>query len=150
MLEVQIGSACREDFEQVFVLLPQLWPGRHLDREKIFQVYIQGLDSKRQDYIIARVGERVVGFISLRIVMNLWAQGNLLEIEELVVEEAYRSMEIGTKLLQKTMAIAEQNHCRTVEVTSHVSRTRAHNFYEKNGFKKLAVHFLREIGNSKL
>lgn len=149
MSEMQIIAARREDFEQVFALLPQLWPERHLDREKIFQVYMQALDSKQQEYFIARVAQRVVGFISVRIVTNLWAQGNLLEIEELVVDEAYRSMRIGTKLLQKTIVIAEQNHCRTVEVTSHVNRTRAHNFYEINGFKKLAVHFLREIDSFK-
>ncbi len=149
MSEVQIVTARREDFEQVFALLPQLWPGRQLDREKMLQVYMQALDSKQQEYVIARVADRVVGFISMRIVSNLWAQGNLLQIEELVVDEEYRSMQIGTQLLQKTIVIAEQRDCRTVEVTSHVKRTRAHNFYENNGFKKLAVHFVREMVNSK-
>lgn len=149
MLEVQIISARREDFAQVFALLAQLWPGRQLDREKIFRVYTQALDSKQQEYIIARIAESVVGFISMRMVNNLWAQGNLLEIEELVVDETYRGMQIGSRLLQKSIAIAEQNNCRTVEVTSHVSRTRAHNFYEMNGFKKLAFHFLRENPNYK-
>ena len=149
MLDLQIVPAHSDDFEQVLGLLSQLWPGRQLDREKIFQVYIQALDSKQQEYIIARVAESVVGFISMRMVNNLWAQGNLLEIEEMVVDEAYRSMQIGSQLLQKSIAIAEQNNCRTVEVTSHVSRTRAHNFYEMNGFKKLAFHFLRENANYK-
>jgi ribosomal protein S18 acetylase RimI-like enzyme len=147
MVEVQIISARKEDFEQVFELLPQLWPERNLDQEKIFQVYMQALESKQQEYIIARNDEHIVGFISMRIITNLWAQGNLLQIEELVVDETYRSMQIGSKLLQIAIAIAKQNNCRTVEVTSHVNRTRAHHFYEINGFKKLAVHFLREIVN---
>lgn len=147
MIDLQIAPARAEDFEQVFALLPQLWPGRPLDREKIFQVYNQALDSKQQEYIIAKTSERVVGLITTRIVTNLWAQGNLLEIEELVVDENCRGMQIGTQLLQKSIAIAEKNNCRTVEVTSHVNRTRAHKFYEINGFKKLAFHFLLENVN---
>lgn len=148
MSEVKIVPADSGDFEQVFSLLPQLWPGRRLDREKTFQVYTQALASEQQEYIVARVAERVIGLITIRIVNNLWAQGNLLEIDVLIVDEAFRGMQVGTRLLEKSIAIAEQNHCRTVEVTSHVDRTRAHNFYEANGFKKLAFHFLREIINS--
>jgi len=145
MQEIQIDSAHREDFEQVFNLLSQLWPGRHLDQEKMFQVYLKALDSDEQEYIIARFAERVVGFISIRIITNLWAQGNLLHIEELVIDEAYRSMQIGTQLVNQAIAIAEEKCCRSVEVTSHAKRTRAHNFYEINGFKKEAVHFIREM-----
>lgn len=144
-MDFQIVSAGSDDFEQVFALLLQLWPGRQLDREKIRQVYNQALAAEQQEYIIAKDRERVIGLITLRIVTNLWAQGNLMEIEELVVDEAYRSRQIGSRLLQKSIAIAAENRCRTVEVTSNMKRTQAHKFYEMNGFKKLAFHFLFEM-----
>lgn len=147
MPELIIVSARREDFEQVLNLLGQLWPGKCLDYEKMLAVYLKALDSDVQEYIVARIGERVVGFISLRIMTSLWAQGSFLHIDELVVDEDCRSMQIGTQLLNRTIAIAEEKCCRSVEVISHIKRVRAHKFYEINGFDKEGVCFIKEISS---
>lgn len=145
---MQITDAAPDDFEDVLGLLRQLWPDKHLERARLLQVFMQALDSEQQKYLVARTGQRVAGFMSLRIISSLWAQGNYLYIQELVVDEKFRNLKIGSSLLAEAQKFAEMNECKTVEVTSALYRLDAHRFYELGGFEKKAFHFLREISGS--
>ena len=145
MLEAEICAAAPDDFEEVLKLLKQLWPEKQLERESLLHVYMEALDSPQQKYIVGKAAQEVVGFISLRIIRNLWAQGNLLYIEELVVDEKYRNMKIGSSLIEQAIKFAEENRCKGIEVTSAFHRHDAHRFYEKCGFAKKAYHFLCEM-----
>lgn len=143
-MEVRVVPARPEDFDEVLVLLGQLWPGRELNRENVHRVYLDNLASETQKYCVARSANTIVGFITLHIISNLWAQGCLLHIEELVVGEACRGRGIGRKLIEQALAVAEERGCRSVEVTSAFHRSWAHAFYEACGFEKKAYHFIRE------
>lgn len=64
------------------------------------------------------------------------ATGRLLEtgqIGRMAVLEAYRSMGVGSKLLEKIMFIAKSMKMKTVFLNSQVN---AVNFYKKFGFKE--------------
>jgi hypothetical protein len=76
------------DFEQIFVLLKQLWPDKTLDRDALRWVYSRGLESGFQRYLCAVENERVVGFCSLTIKNNLWQAGYLAHIDELIVKKS--------------------------------------------------------------
>lgn len=137
-------SARPEDFAEVLVLLGQLWPGRELNRENLGRVYRANLSSDVQKYYVARNENGVIGFITMHIITNLWAQGCLLHIEELVVSESCRGQGVGRKLIEQALAVAAESNCRSVEVTSAFHRSRAHAFYATCGFEKKAFHFIRE------
>lgn len=143
-MQVMVVPAAPEHFEKVLTLLGQLWPGRELVREAIFKVYVDNLTSEVQKYYVACTGDEVVGFITLHIITNLWAQGCLLHIEELVVSEACRSQGIGRKLIDQAFTLGKERGCRSVEVTSAFHRGKAHHFYEACGFEKKAYHFIHE------
>ncbi|MGE5389886.1 MAG: GNAT family N-acetyltransferase [Deltaproteobacteria bacterium] len=143
-MQVAIVPARSEHFEEVLVLLQQLWPGRLLDGEAIHNVYMGNLTSEVQAYYVALKGDRVVGFITLHIITNLWAQGCLMQIEELVVSESCRGQGIGRELINQALLVGNERGCRSVEVTSAFHRTQAHRFYEMNGFVKKAYHFIWE------
>lgn len=145
IIDAIIEPARPEDFDEVMKLLEQLWPGKPLNREGIGQVYLEALDSTLQEYLVARAGERTVGFVSLRIMRNLWAQGSLLYIEELVIDEQYRNQKIGSRLLDEAARFAEASHCNSIEVPSAFHRQDAHRFYERWGFAKKAYHFFYEM-----
>lgn len=63
---------------------------------------------------------------------------NYLEIEELRVEEEYQRKGIGTKLLQKVIALAESKHCSHLTVTSE---NNVMAFYKKNNFKEVSAYY---------
>jgi len=144
--KIVIIRECKEtDFEQVFKLLEQLWPDKTLDREKLRQIFLQGLKSEFQSYVCAVIGENLVGFCSLTIKNSLWQAGLLGHIDELVVDKHHHGKGIGSRLLGSITKLAKEKGCRRIELDSAFNRTEAHKFYEKNGFENRAYLFSKEV-----
>jgi GNAT superfamily N-acetyltransferase len=86
-----------------------------------------------------------VGFCSLTIKDNLWQQGFLGNIDELVVEESFRGKGIGKILVETIIDIARKIGCKKVELDSSLHRKRAHKFYQDMGFETRAYLFSKSI-----
>lgn len=142
---VDIRTCRPEDFAGVLRLLAQLWPNQSLDSNRIRSVFDRALASDRQIYLCATIHDQVVGFGSLTIKNNLWQQGYLANVDELVVDAEQRGRGIGTKLLEHLVALAIQRGCRRVELDSAFHREKAHGFYEAHGFQKRAYLFSRIV-----
>lgn len=133
------------DFDQVFGLLKQLWSYQELDYVGMKKMLDHNLAAPDHFYIVAKDGERVVGFCSLTVKHNLWLQDFLGNVDEMVVDENYRGQGIGKKLMQRITEIATENNCKRLELESSFHRERAHAFYEELGFEKRAFLFSRQL-----
>jgi glucosamine-phosphate N-acetyltransferase len=140
-----IRSARPEDFEEVYALLGQLWPDKPLRRERLHEIFGRALASENEAYLCACVGAKVIGFCTLTVRRSLWQEGNLGHVGELVVDGDYRRSGVGTALLEKVAEIAQQRHCRRLELDSGFHRAGAHEFYERRGFEKRAFLFSRVL-----
>jgi len=141
-----IRACTREDFEQIFALLRQLWPDRTLDRDALSQVYCRGLASDLQRFLCAEEEEEnIVGFCSLTIKNNLWQAGYLAHIDELVVRKEKSGRGIGGALLDAIIEAAKQAGCSRVELDSGFHRTEAHRFYQQHGFENRAYLFSKTL-----
>ena len=134
-----------DDFEKLLPLFCQLWPDQQLTVEKLKKVFIKGATSDYQYYLCAETDGKIVGFCSLTVKNNLWQQGNLGHIDELVVDESFRRRGIGKKLLIRIIKVAQGMGCRKIELDSAHNRTEAHEFYGKNGFENRAVLFSKHL-----
>ena len=148
--EPELGQAatrpCQSgDFEGVLKLLAQLWPNRALDPIKLREVFERGLASDRQIYLCVCGHSQVLGFGSMTFKNNLWQQGCLALIDELVVDAQHRGKGIGTQLLQQLLFLAKQKGSRAVELDSAFHREAAHRFYEHQGFQKRAYLFSKTL-----
>jgi GNAT superfamily N-acetyltransferase len=143
MIQTRICNS--EDFDQIVVLLRQLWPGKPQDLVSLRQVYDRSMASDRQVYLCAVVDTQVLGFGSLTIKNNLWCEGFLGFVDELVVDEAHRGKGIGTKLLDDLISWARERGCRRVELDSSFHRTAAHVFYERYGFQSRAYLYSKSL-----
>lgn len=137
----EIRDCKEEDFNQIVPLLEQLWPTKALNHERLRAVYERGLRSDTQQYLCAVESGRIAGFCSLTIKNNLWQEGFLAHVDELVVNHADRGQGIGSRLLEAIIKIAVQRSCRRVELDSAFHRTEAHAFYERQGFENRAYLF---------
>jgi glucosamine-phosphate N-acetyltransferase len=142
---IEIRDCVHSDFDQVFGLLRQLWPDRALERERIEESFLHGLDSDYQRYISAVAEDSVVGFCSLVVRSSIWALGYLGYIDELVVDEAHRGKGIGGELLQRAVELAKEAGCGKVELDSAFHREEAHRFYERQGFEKRGLIFFMDV-----
>lgn len=144
-MALRIRECEKGDFEQVVLLLGQLWPEKALDEKELREVFQKGLNSEFQCYVCAVMDELIVGFASLSIRNSLWQAGLLGHIDELVVDKDHQGKGIGSKLLEYLAGIAKEKNCRRIELDSALDRKKAHQFYEQNGFENRAFLFSRNL-----
>lgn len=133
------------DFEDVLVLLGQLWPDKSLDRTRLREVFDKALASQDCVYLSACEGDRVIGFCTLIIHSSLWQEGVLGHIGELIVDANCRGRGVGTAMLERAAEAARRKGCRRIELDSAFHRTAAHGFYEGLGFEKRAFLFSKSL-----
>ncbi len=104
-----------------------------------------GLASESQAYFCVGAGPRVVGFGSLTLKDNLWQEGYLAHVDELIVDREHRGKGAGTQLLAHLVAFARQKGCRLIELDSAFHRNDAHEFYQRHGFADRALLFSKRL-----
>jgi ribosomal protein S18 acetylase RimI-like enzyme len=146
---MNIRQGTTDDFEQVYTLLPQLWPNSKLNKKKLRLSFDRALNSEHQHYLCAVDKKVVVGFCSLSIKNSLWQQGFIAHIDEIIVDRAYRGLGIGTLLMVKALKIAKRTGCTRLELDSAFHRKKAHEFYTRLGFENRA-HLFSKILSRKI
>ncbi|MGW8258237.1 MAG: GNAT family N-acetyltransferase [Thermoguttaceae bacterium] len=142
---IQIRGCIKEDFQGVLKLLEQLWPEKPLDSDALREVFLRALGSDSQLYVCAIDGEKLVGFGSLSVKHNLWQQGLLAHLDELIVDELYRGRGIGARLLEHIISQARRKGCARIDLNSAFHREDAHKFYKRNGFENRGHVFTKVI-----
>ena len=83
----------------------------------------------------------ICGWIMVASVHSLTAPARA-QVAGLVVDQALRGMGIGALLLQAAVSWARIHDFADVRVHSNTARERAHQFYEREGFKRMKTQVL--------
>ncbi len=145
MDKIEIREAKPEDFNDIYVLLKQLWEDKELHRDKLESIFKQLVKSTAGKYFCACYMNKVVGYCSVSLKRSLWQEGKIGYINELVVDTSYRGKGIGTTLLNKATGFAKEHKCKRIELDSAFTREQAHKVYLENGFEKRAYLFSKEL-----
>lgn len=139
-----IRRVIETDFEVVYHFINAL-EECEFDKESQHAIFIENLSNPKHIFLLAEIDQTPVGFLSCH-VQNLIHHGGLVgEIQEMFVDEKYRSQQIGTQLLNKLKTIAKQNKLLQIEVTSSFKREKAHAFYEREGFPHTHKKFVFKV-----
>lgn len=87
--------------------------------------------------LVALDGERVVGAVTVSTRGGPWAERAApgeAEIRMLVVDPAARGAGIGEALVRTCIALAEEDACTAVRLSTEPTMTTAHRLYERLGF----------------
>ncbi|SKB41663.1 GNAT family N-acetyltransferase [Daejeonella lutea] len=144
-IAVHIRESRPEDCEEVVALLQQLWPDRELNQTALKEAFLRSFKLEGHIIRVAVQGNRLVGLCSISIRNNLKAEGNLANIDELVVDESMRSQRIGKQLLDDAEEIVKMHGCQVLGLESSFHRVDAHRFYEENGYWKQGYYILRDL-----
>jgi predicted N-acetyltransferase YhbS len=125
------------DAAEVCVLVQQLGYERAQDQ---ISTWIESLPSRaeQQTAFVACVAGKVVGWIEISIEQRLQSSPCTL-IGGLVVKEGFRGQQIGLRLCERSEAWSWEHGISTVRVTSRSTRTGAHRFYLRNGYRPTKV-----------
>lgn len=106
------------------------------DIELIEKLFNESLNDDFRAFVHEQDNE-IIGFITFSDMFSLYAQGHYIVVTELYVEEKHRCKNIGKKLLDRVVDLANQENKTRIELTTPPLPIfqRSLDFYLKNGFE---------------
>ena len=129
------------DFNEVFRLLQQLWPGLKLDKEKQIISFKNTFADSREFGICAMSGNKMCGYCVVTTMNNYLHNGYTYYITIMIVDAEYRRKGVGKALIEEVKRLAVMNGIKTIDLDSGFHREEAHRFYESLGFEKECIFF---------
>lgn len=136
-IEVLKKSSLTANFQdQTYMLFKQLSPNKkQLKLDEIL------MEDNPVTLVGCFIGDRIVGIASMAIYKVI--SGNKGWIEDVIVDENYRGMGIGLKLIEKLLSISNEKQLNEVLLFTEEHRTAAISLYEKLGFSKKESNIYR-------
>ena len=141
---MKIRNCNKADIRNIYDLICEL-EDKDFDYEKFKTIFDIKLNNNNCLYIVGIEDDTIIAFLSLNIDYQLHHTKKVGTIEELIVNEKYRSKGVGKILLDNAIEYAKTKNCEIVELTSNLTREKAHNFYIKNGFNKSSYKFVMKL-----
>jgi len=71
--------------------------------------------------------------------------GKSAEIDHVFIKKEYRSKGLGRQFMQWIYNYAQNRGVETIELNAYLQNDASHRFYEKEGFRPLAFHFVKSF-----
>jgi ribosomal protein S18 acetylase RimI-like enzyme len=124
-----------------YPLILQLNPGMKKQR---FEEMIEALQALPYSMLGIFEGEKCIGICGYWIMTKLYC-GKYLELDNVVVDGAYRSAGIGKIMSEEMEKIALAQNCSVMMLDAYIPNEKAHQFYERLGFEKRGYHFIKKL-----
>ncbi|MBE8471534.1 GNAT family N-acetyltransferase [Streptomyces justiciae] len=146
MGDLEIRAAGSDDVAPIVAMLADDPLGAQRESPDDLAPYLTALERLSADpnqHLVVAVREgRVVGTLQLTIIPGLSRRGSTRSIIEGVrVHADERGSGLGTQLIEWAIEESRRQNCQLVQLTSDVTRTDAHRFYERLGFEASHVGF---------
>ncbi|WP_030317970.1 GNAT family N-acetyltransferase [Streptomyces flavochromogenes] len=150
MSDLEIRPATAEDLEAIVAMLADDPLGAQRESPDDLSPYVaafERLANDPQQHLVVAVREaRVVGTLQLTIIPGLSRRGATRSIIEGVrIHAEERGSGLGTLLIEWAVEESRRQSCRLVQLTSDVTRTDAHRFYERLGFEASHLGFKKNL-----
>ncbi len=140
-MSLELKNAQITDFEDVFKLLEQLWCDTKLIKEDLANVYSYNLDRDGTFNKVVFLDNKIIAYYCGYTSMNLYYSGKIFYLQIIIVDENYRSLGVGKRIIDDIIAISSSEKCKAIELDSAFFRKSAHRFYTNLGFSKRGYVF---------
>ncbi|WP_031079793.1 GNAT family N-acetyltransferase [Streptomyces sp. NRRL S-118] len=150
MSDLEIRPATEEDLPYIVAMLADDPLGAQRESPDELAPYLAAFERLAKDpnqhVVVAVRRGKVVGTLQLTIVPGLSRRGATRSIIEGVrVHADERGGGLGTRFIEWAVEESRRQDCRLVQLTSDVTRTDAHRFYERLGFEASHVGFKKTL-----
>lgn len=128
-------------------MLPYLHLLQHMYPELTgaeYQRLLQDMIPNKYAQIVVLDEDKLVGLSGYRINTRLYC-GKYLDIDNFIIEPAYRNKGIGKLMLDHLEAKALELGCTHAVLDAYVENHRAHRFYFREGYIIRGHHFLKKL-----
>jgi GNAT superfamily N-acetyltransferase len=143
--EITIRAARSSDAAAIAALVKQL--GYDAEPSEVATRLSRLLARSDQQFVVADADGRAVGWIHMLLSEYVEADAFVI-IGGLVVDREYRKQGIGRRLLAHAEEWAARHGCSVVRLSSSVTRTEAHAFYQRVGYTSIKTQysFAKSVG----
>ena len=109
------------------------------------------LEIKKDTYAVkvtAEDGDKIIGWGFLYVIFQDRHAEPYGLLENIYIEQEYRSQGIGTQVMSKLIQEAKDRGCYKLICTSKQENEKAHIFYERFGLKKIGYEFRMDLISS--
>lgn len=150
MEDLEIRAATADDLAAIVAMLADDPLAAQRESPDDLQPYAAAFarlaDDPHQHLVVAERDGRVVGTLQLTIIPGLSRRGSTRSIIEGVrVHGDERGNGLGGRLIEWAVEESKRQECQLVQLTSDVTRTDAHRFYERLGFIASHVGFKLQL-----
>ncbi|MEW2254031.1 GNAT family N-acetyltransferase [Streptomyces sp. NPDC047869] len=150
MGDLEIRGATASDLPAIVAMLADDPLGAQRESPDDLSPYLTALErltaDPNQRLVVAVRDTRVVGTLQLTIIPGLSRKGATRSIIEGVrIHADERGSGLGTQLIEWAIEESRRQECHLVQLTSDISRTDAHRFYERLGFTPSHVGFKLQL-----
>jgi len=139
-----IRKAQINDSTTISKLLKQL--GYETEPLKIKKAVHNSSNDGNQVYVVS-LNEKTIAVMSLIFFDYFPSAQKICRITAIVVDDDFRGLGIGSKLINHAKLIAVNEKCSVLEVTTSLKREKTQKYYEKIGFKKTSYKYIQELNN---
>ncbi|HET7478846.1 MAG TPA: GNAT family N-acetyltransferase [Rubrobacteraceae bacterium] len=120
------------------------------EAERTMRRFLADLASSSHSFLLVAVAnpeERVIGFISgeLREGSPTFHSKTWASVDDVFVEEGYRSLGVGRALIEGVRSWAEERGAHGVSLQVAAANARGRKFYEDLGFREVSVYEVLEF-----
>lgn len=146
MSDLEIRAAGVDDLSEIVAMLADDPLGAERESPDDLTPYLAAFrrlaGDPNQHLMVAVRADRIVGTLQLTVIPGLSRRGSTRSVIEGVrVHGDERGSGLGTLLIRWAVDESRRQECQLVQLTSDVSRTDAHRFYERLGFVASHVGF---------
>ena len=139
---MDIRPAAAADADAVFAMLGRFAMSYEPDRAAFDRrSFAAMLSDERVALLVAGEGDALTGYVMTVEVPTLFANGPIVQIEELFVEEAHRGRGTGRALVGAVTEWARERNAEEITVPTR----RAGAYYERLGFERTAGYYHRRL-----
>jgi GNAT superfamily N-acetyltransferase len=138
---LEIRPARLSDADRLFPLVEQFATSYRPERTAFERSFPLLVAAEHADCLVAELAGRLVGYALAFRLVTLYANGIVVELQELMVATDARGLGVGRRLVEAVCARAQV--AGAVEVT--VPTRRAGGYYVKLGFEETAAYFKRRL-----
>jgi len=138
MHDIVITTLSSTSEPDIYPLVQEISP--ELSHEE-FLSYLCDMKSHGYTVIAAHHKKELVGVSGVWIGTKFYC-GKYLELDNFVVDEAYRGKGIGSMLIDYATTMAKEHDCKSVVLNATVTNTEAHKLYDKHDFIRFGHHRL--------
>lgn len=138
---ITIREATLDDQHAIFILANQLHDRINIDENKFPGIYKSIIEDNKQLLFVAELDSKPIGYFCSYIHSAIYANGNVMFLDEIVVDTSYRSKKIGNLLMAKLEEQASQYSCMLISLAT----ASATEFYSKIGYSSNASYYKKYL-----